>query len=416
MNTTIRLFDEDAYIREFEARVTDVRIDRDRAEISLDRTAFYPRGGGQPGDTGTLGIFLQDAPCTFMIRDTYEKDGIIWHMIDFSEQPDRARTEGQISGIRAGDKVDGKLDWERRFSLMQLHSGEHIVSGIIHSLYGCDNVGFHMGSDMITIDFNRELTSEELRIVEEKANKLIWTDIRTQIHVYDGQDAVKIAYRSKKDIEGNIRIVVFPGADACACCGTHVAGTGEIGLVKIIGCERFKSGVRVQMVAGSLAMAYLSQIHDQNHAVSVLLSAPPAKTAEAVGKMKDTQDKLRYRVFELEKAYYKLFAQNIAGEADRLVFMTEGDMENARRLADEMMHVCSGLCAVFAGTDDTGYVYAVAREGRDLRDLVRRMNQALNGRGGGKPHFAQGRVAASGKDIKGFFEDEGMILAPVNFQ
>lgn len=226
--TTERLYYQDSHLREFDAQVLACAPGKHGFDVVLDRTAFYPEGGGQPGDTGTLG----GVPVT----DTHERDGEIVH---YCEQP-----------LTPGAHVRGVLNWQRRFDLMQQHSGEHLVSGIIHRRFGYDNVGFHMGAEMITIDLSGLLTPEQLREVEREANEAVCRNLPVEITYPDAETLRTIPYRSKKELTGEVRIVTFPGVDICACCGTHVKATGEIGLIKIFTCEKFHEGVRLEMLCG----------------------------------------------------------------------------------------------------------------------------------------------------------------------
>ena len=210
---TEKLFYQDAYLCETTAKVLECRQGKHGYEIVLDKTCFYPEGGGQPGDRGTI----NGIPVT----DTHEKDGLVLH---YTKEP-----------IEVGTEVTAVIDWNRRFDLTQQHSGEHMVSGVIHRIYGYDNVGFHMGADMVTIDFSGELTEQQLREVEQEVNERIWLDSPVKCWYPTSEELKEIPYRSKKELAGRVRIVEFPDADICACCGTHVAHTGEIGLEAGVG-------------------------------------------------------------------------------------------------------------------------------------------------------------------------------------
>ena len=218
-----KLFYKDAYIKEFDAVVLSCIEKGESFLIELDRTCFYPEGGGQSADCGTLG----DAK----VSDVHEREGRIWHTAD---RP-----------LEQGSRVTGRIDWQRRFSLMQHHTGEHIVSGIVNRLFGLDNVGFHMGSAMVTVDFNGELTQNDIETVELLANRTVFDNIEVRTEYPDAKTLAEMSYRSKKELSGEVRIVTVPGADSCACCGTHVARTGEIGMIKLLSPQRYKGGVRV---------------------------------------------------------------------------------------------------------------------------------------------------------------------------
>ena len=242
-----KLFYKDAYLKTFTAQVLDCQKINTGYVIVLDKTAFYPEGGGQPGDFGVIG--------GAKVLDTHEKAGEVLHYTDIPLEP--------------GTAVEGEINWKRRFDLMQQHSGEHIVSGLVHEKYGFENVGFHMGSDVITIDFSGVMTLEQLRGVELSANQKIWENSLVEIALYNSANLKNVAYRSKKPLEGDVRIVHFSGADTCACCGTHVARTGEIGCIRILSVQSLHEGVRVEMLSGERCFNYFGTVADENHSISV---------------------------------------------------------------------------------------------------------------------------------------------------
>lgn len=381
MIETKRLYYDDAYINEFTATVLECREEQNGYGILLDQSAFYPEGGGQPSDRGQI-----DGT---EVVDVKEKCG---ELIHFTKEP-----------VEKGRKVSGNIDWKRRFDLMQQHSGEHMVSGLIHEKYGYDNVGFHMGSDIVTIDFNGPLTMEELLAIEQKVNQKVWENTNVEIWYPSAQELDSLPYRSKKELTGKIRIVRFPGADLCACCGTHVKQTGEIGIIKILSCEKFREGVRVEMVSGRRVLEHLNMLQEQNHQISVLLSAKPSCTANAVSRLYEENFSLKGRVMQMEEKYFREEADKWSGKGDVLLVCSEMETESVRRLADAVMHTCGGRCAVFAGDDKNGYKYAMGQENGDLRDLTKEMNQTLQGRGGGKPFFVQGSVKSTEQEIRKFF-------------
>ena len=374
---------EDPFLVEFTARVLSCTPDKEGFAVTLDRTAFYPEGGGQNADHGTLGGAA--------VTDVREKEGEVIHYCD--------------KALSVGDTVAGAIDFARRFDLMQQHSGEHIVSGILCGRHDCDNVGFHIGHDLVTIDFNTQLTMEELREIETLANRYIWEDHPIEVSWPEPEVLAALPYRSKKALTGAVRIVTFPGADCCACCGTHVRSSGQVGMIKLPSCQKFREGVRIEMAAGGRALRYCTEVLDQNTHVSQLLSAKPLETASAVERLQKELYSLRGRVAALEEGDFARKAEHFAGKGD--VLLIEGDMasESVRRLCAAVMDTCGGRCAVFAGSDSQGYKYAMGQIGGDLRSLVKDLNTALNGRGGGKPHFAQGSLQASAEAIRAFFQN-----------
>ena len=378
---TEKLYYNDSFLTTFTAAVLSCEQGKDGWQVVLDRTAFYPEGGGQPADHGTLGHAK--------VTDVREKEGMIVHTCD--------------KELAVGENVTGTIDWARRFDHMQQHSGEHMVSGIICARYGCDNVGFHLGKDMVTIDFNHDISPDDLPEIEEAANAFIWSDTPINIRFLEGEALKQAEYRSKKFIPGLVRLVAFPGADCCACCGTHVNRAGQVGLVKLLSCQKFREGVRMELLCGKRALDYLSGTWEQNLAVSRALSAKPMQTAVAVERLQGELESVKLRCANLETADCARKAQEYAGKGD--VLLLEGPMsaDSVRRLCDAVLDTCGGRCVVLAG-EEGNYKYAIGTREGDVRPLVKELNAALNGRGGGKPNFAQGSIAASQAQIKTFFE------------
>lgn len=382
MMGTRRLYYENVYIKEFDAEVLQCREGKNGYEIILDESAFYPEGGGQPCDTGSLG----DAE----VKDVQEKDGELIHYTD--------------KALEEGAKVHGKINWERRFDLMQQHSGEHMVSGLVHEKYGYNNVGFHMGSDVITIDFSGVLDEEQLQEIEDRVNEKIWENAPVQITYPSGEELENIPYRSKKELTGQVRIVEFTGTDICACCGTHVTHTGEIGAVKFLSVVKFRQGVRVEMISGKRVIDYFSKIAKENSKVSVLLSAKPQETSKAVERLQEENFRLKGKILDMEEEIFKAEAEKWEGAGSVLIFKKNMEADSVRKLTDAVMQTCCGCCAVFSDNGDGTYKYAMGEKDGNLREFTKEMNQALNGRGGGKPFFVQGSVSASEEEIRKFFE------------
>lgn len=379
---TEKLYEQDAFLTQFEGKVLSCVQGKKGFNIVLDRTAFYPEGGGQPFDMGTLG----DAK----VLEVHGRDGEIVHTCDRPLKP--------------GAAVTGVIDWERRFDLMQQHSGEHIVSGLAHALWGCENVGFHMGAEVVTIDLSLPLTEDRLAQLEAEANRYIWRDIPAEITCPSPEELEHIRYRSKKELAGQVRIVTFPGADCCACCGTHVKSAGQVGLVKLLSMQKFREGVRIELVCGNRAFTYLNRTFKQNTRVSQLLSAKVFETGAAVERLLGENETLKSRLASLEEARFAALAEQYAGAGDVVLFEDGLSPDSLRRLCDAVLHSCGGRCACFSGNDSSGCKYAVGQTGGDLRDFVKELNRALNGRGGGKPDFVQGSVQAGREEIERFFQ------------
>lgn len=383
---TEKLYYQDPYQTTFTARVLTCEPSKTGYLVTLDRTAFYPEGGGQPADHGTLGGVA--------VTDVHEKDGVIFHTCG--------------APVEIGTEVEGAIDWPRRFDHMQQHSGEHILSGLLCALYDCSNVGFHLGADTVTIDYDRELTWEQVLEAEKQANETIWKNTPAEITFPTPEALASLDYRSKKELTGKVRIVAFPGADCCACCGTHVARAGEVGLIKVLSCQKFREGVRLEILCGQRAYRYLSQVYEQDHAVAQLLSVKPRDTLAAVERQSAELAAAKQRMTELEDRLFTLRAQALAGRGDVLLVEPPMRPDGARKLADAVAKSAGGLAAVFAG-EGASHVYALVHAGGDdISPLVKRLNSALSGRGGGRNGFAQGSVQADAAAIRDFFHKEGI--------
>ena len=378
---TEKLYYLDPFLAEFTATVLTCEAAKQGFLVTLDRTAFYPEGGGQPADHGTLG--------TVRVTDVHEKGGVVFHSVD--------------GPVEIGETVTGRIDWARRFDHMQQHSGEHILSGILCADYHCDNVGFHMGADTVTIDYNTDITWEECLAAEAKANAVICADAAVDISYPSPEALSALHYRSKKELSGAVRIVRFPEADCCACCGTHVARAGQVGLVKILSCQKFRQGVRMEILCGGRAFRYLSACYDQARAIGQRLSVKPQDTLTAVERLEGDLSSAKARIAELETLAWEALAKEHAGESDVLLFRSPMGGDSLRRLADAVARKTSGLTAVFAG-EEGRYAYVLLRaDGADISAFVTTLNGALRGRGGGRSGFAQGSVSASRAEIEAFF-------------
>lgn len=380
---TEKLYDQDAFLREFDAVVTECYEGKDGScLVTLDRTAFYPEGGGQPADHGVLGGAA--------VLDVQERGGRVLHTCD---RP-----------LPVGRTVRGVIDWGRRFDHMQQHSGEHIVSGMLCAAFSCDNVGFHMGADTVIIDYNAPMTWEQVLEVEDRANRYIWENHPFRAYYPTPEELAVLPYRSKKAIEGPVRITEFPGADRCACCGTHVAATGEIGLIKLYSSVPFRGGSRIEMACGSQALSYLNQVLLESTKAGHLFSVPAEQVGCAAESFSAQLAAQKYRVVELQRKLFRLTAKEYAGQGSVLHFEPGLDSTGIRELTDCITQQCGGTAAVFSGTDSEGYGYCLANAGEDLRQLGKAMTAALHGRGGGKPGFQQGRVEATEAEIRAFFQ------------
>lgn len=370
---TEKLFYNDARKAEFEATVVSCVKNKDRYEVVLDGTYFYPEGGGQPADHGKI----DDAN----VFDVHDKDNEVVHYCD--------------KEVECGKKVKAWVDMERRHRLMQQHSGEHIVSGLIHKHFGYDNVGFHMGSDCITIDFNGPLTADDLKLVEKEANEAIYRNFDTNIFYPSPEELEKLEYRSKKALEGDVRIVNFKDCDTCACCGLHVVKSGEIGIIKITGSQNYKGGTRVTMLAGKQAREDYAVKDSIVHGISNLLSAKPYETKEAVERLMKERNEIKEQLVAAKKQIFELKRDSVRDDETCAVFFEENMEPFELRLFTEMLLEKVPSAAVFSGNDEEGYKYAVGSTKTDMSAFIKEANKALGGRGGGRGNIMQGAFTAS---------------------
>ena len=378
---TRKLYYEDSHLKTFTATVLSCGEGKKGFEIILDATAFYPEGGGQDGDTGILG--------GVRVLDTKEREASVVHICE--------------APLEVGSVVEGTIDWDARFVRMQQHSGEHIVSGILNRRYGCHNVGFHMSSDIITIDFDCVIPKEDLPSIEAEANAAVWADLPVTCWYPSEEELPNVLYRTKRALPWPVRIVEIPGVDSCACCGTHVQRTGEIGLIRLFSAVKFRNGTRMEMACGKIALEILNRAYEQNRLVSQSFSAKPEETGIAAQRMNETLESCKYRIAGLEKRIFASVAEGYAGK-EKAVHFEEGlDNTAVRELADVLADKVTGFAAVFSGSDESGYAFCLVTRSGDLRSFCREMTAALNGRGGGKPNFQQGRVNGTRAEIEAYF-------------
>ena len=378
---TEKLYEVDSYVQNFTAQVVSCTPVPGGFAVVLDRTAFFPEGGGQPCDTGRLG--------GARVLTVHTDGETITHTTD--------------APLTAGETVDGCLDWPARLDAMQQHTGEHILSGALHRLFGAENVGFHIGSPYVRMDTSIPLTQEQLAQAEAEANAAVRADTPVHCWVPDPETLARTDYRSKKELSGQVRIVAFPGADCCACCGTHVLSAGQVGIIKVLSCQKFRSGVRMEILCGKRAWRYLGQVYDQARAVGQHLSVKPVDVGGAVERLSADLLSAKQRAAAMETELFFHKAEAFRGKGDVLLVEPAMSGEGTRRLADAVAKTCGGLAAVFSG-ESGQYHYALVRaDGADISALVKAMNAALSGRGGGRNGFAQGSVEARQEETEAFF-------------
>lgn len=382
---TKKLFYEDSYQKEFEATVLSCEKVGDTYRILLDESAFFPEGGGQSSDKGSIdGI---------EVRDVQEENGLVIH---FTDQP-----------LEIERRVKGTILFEERFSKMQQHTGEHIVSGLVNRYFGCNNVGFHLGSEQVTMDFDGVLTKSELSRVEREANRAVVSNLPVFVSYPSREELENLKYRSKIEIQGQTRIVTIPGIDVCACCAPHVLATGEIGLIKLTGAIKYKGGMRISMLCADRALADYNEKEKSVSNISVLLSAKPSEVSNAVERLKRELQMMKDRAAGLQSNYLSVKLREIKPEMDHyLLFEEEMDGNALRRFVKEGAGICSGIVGAFTGSDNQGYTYILGSKNVDLAAYSKELNRVFHGKGGGKPQMIQGHLIGREEEIRKFLEDK----------
>lgn len=378
---TEKLYYSDGHLSRFTARVTSCEKEDGAWAVKLDRSAFFPGGGGQEADEGVLSDMK-------LLRLREEGEDIV-HLTPAPLEP--------------GALVEGKIDWPLRFSRMQGHSGEHILSGTVHRLFGYDNVGFHMGEEAITIDFSGELSREDLSRAELEANRAIWRDVPVRTLLPTPGELAAMDYRSKKELTGQVRIVKIEGVDLCACCAPHVSHSGEVGLLKIIDSMRHRGGTRLTLLCGEAALLDYEALHENNAAVSAALSAKRLETGGAIARVMAEQEERRAELTKLKRELLQLKAAALRPtEGSICIFESDIDMITLRELVNAGSELAGKVCAGFAGTDGD-YKYIIGSRTVPLRARAKEINAAIDGRGGGSDAMIQGTSRARREDIERYF-------------
>ena len=373
-----KLYYQDPYLVAFDSTVIECIPKGNLYTVILEKTAFYPEGGGQSYDIG----YIDNAK----VLEVHTVDGKVVHTTDTSLTP--------------GEKCHGAIDWERRFSHMQHHTAEHIVSGIIHKFYGADNVGFHLGTEFVTMDYNVNLNDSDIEKIELLSNEAVYKNLPVKIDYYDS--VPPIGYRSKIEIEGEIRIVTVEDYDVCACCGTQTKTTGEIGTIKIIDFHKYKGGTRLYMLCGDKAIKDYQLKQNNIKSISALLSVKPESSFTAVQNLLEEKNSLKQEISRLKMSLHRLKAEAIEPSSKVILFMEDYSMEDLIKFGG-IIKEKAPLIALFSGKDDEGYKYCVYSEDNDIKALASKINSALNGKGGGR-EFISGNMNSLKKDIEEFFE------------
>ncbi len=378
---TIKLYDDEPYEKNFKAKIVSIEQKTDGGyRIELDRTLFFPEEGGQSPDTGCLG--------DIRVIHVEIKDNTVWH-----------ETE-EIKDLTVGDEVIGNIDWEHRFSNMQNHTGEHILSGLLHRDLGSENVGFHLSDNIVTLDTSKSLSEEDIAELEKKANEAVYLDLPVHCRYYGPEEAAGIEYRSKKEFKEDVRLVTIPGVDVCACCAPHVRHTGEIGIIKIIKAINYKGGMRLTILSGKRAYEYLDNVQKLTEKLSHMLSENTEKLPEAVERLMKEIEGYKAEKKEAQKERLMLAVEEALKIGDGLIFTGDTDNITQRNAVNALSEKLNGVCAVFAGNDKDGYRYILSRPGGDAREAAALLKEKLGAKGGGSKEMVQGSILSSETEIR----------------
>lgn len=378
---TEKLYDKDSHLKEFSATVLSCEEYFENWAVELSSTAFFPEGGGQGSDRG----FIDNAK----VFDVQIKDEKIIHITD--------------SPLPVGKNVTGTLDFDRRFDFMQQHSGEHVVSGVAHSLYGCENVGFHLGEDIVTLDFDKPLSKEQILKIENLSNKAVFENRIIYTYYPDEEQLKNLAYRSKKELEGAVRIVEIEGVDMCACCAPHVKTSGEIGLIKLLGVETLRGGVRIEIKCGNRALCDYNEKYDNIRRISAQLCTKQSETADAVTRLSNQIGNLKFQIAALKREIITQKVSAFIPKSDITAEFEDGfDIKELQYYCDALYKKCGGIRAVLSQTEN-GYSFAVCGEDELLNKFFAEFKTTFNVRGGGRNGMVQGTVFAEREKITDFF-------------
>ncbi len=390
---TIKLYDEYPYEKNFDAVVLSclpAEKEEGKYEIVLDKTLFFPEEGGQTPDRGTIRI--SESKDEIIVLDVQIKDDVIYHLTN--------------TDIPEGACVSGCIDFEHRFSNMQQHTGEHIFSGLVHSLYGYDNVGFHLSDNIVTMDYNGKFTDEDIARVESLVNEAIYKNVEVKAFYPDKEELINIDYRSKKELTGDVRIVEIPGYDICACCAPHVKRTGEIGILKVINRQNYKSGTRVSILCGKRALEYLKKEHDMLSDLALSLSTSWDNIPEAFSKQQEEIVELKRKLSEATEKLLIKDTENLPDTDNVCLFADPGTDSNvARKVVNKLTEKKPGYCGMFIGNDDEGYRFIIGINDGNCNDMLAEMRKTMEVRGGGAPKMVQGNVSCKKGDIEKVFRE-----------
>ena len=381
---TEKLYDINSFATEFAATVMECKAVEKGYSVVLDKTAFFPEAGGQPSDIGFLngiGVF-----------DVQIENEVIYHFTD--------------KELTVGEEVKGEINFDRRFDFMQQHSAEHIVSGIAHKLYGCENVGFHLSEDIVTLDFDKPLSRDEILKAEELANKAVFENKAFLTYYPDDETLKNLTYRSKKELEGAVRIVEIEDTDMCACCAPHVKSAGQIGLIKLLSFEKLRGGVRIELKAGARALKDYNERFFATAKIGDMLAVKYNETAEAVQRLMNNNTELKFTVTGLKKQITEQKVNNFISEKEISAEFEDGlDIKELQIYADALYKKAGGIRAVFSETAENTYAFAICGQANELDEFFANFKSKFTVKGGGRNGMVQGTVFASKKEITYLFSN-----------
>lgn len=378
---TEKLYDKDAYGHEFTATVLNCEEDKKGFKVVLDKTFFFPEEGGQTPDTGTIN--------GHEVIHVSIKDDVITHYLN---EP-----------LKVGATVTGKVDFDHRFLKMQMHSAEHIFSGLVNSRFGYNNVGFHLSDNSATMDYDGKFSYEEALELERKVNEII-VEGRKITAVYPSKEELAaLSYRSKKELTGPVRIVTVEGVDVCACCAPHVRNTSEIGVFKITSWENYKSGVRVNYLAGFRAIEDYERRLSDLREISRTLSFKQGEELAGVVKLSKDLSDLKYKEVELRNKFIDLKVKSEKADGENGVCILSSDFSpNMKYACDALKELYPGVRTVLCGSDEEGYRFYAESDTSDLTELLKLLKEKFDVKGGGKKNAIQGTILAKSGEIRNF--------------
>ncbi len=381
---TNKLYYENVYKKEFFATVIDIKENSKNYEIILDKTLFYPEGGGQPSDIG----YINNIP----VYDVQIKEDIISHYI---------LKEHDIN-FKVSDEIKGIIDFDRRYELMQCHTAEHLITGISNKLYGYDNVGFNISDHLMTIDLNGKLDEQMVQNLEMQINMAIWQGNSVNISYPTSTELEKLNYRSKIKLEGNVRIVTVNNIDCCACCGLHLQNVSEIGLVKFISVKNHKSGTRILCLAGKRALKDYMYKHNCFNEIGQLMSLKTEKVFDGITKLYENNNQLKYNFTKFKEKHFDYIIKDIKQQKINIIVennLDDKDMQYINNLLKEKSEI-----AVVISEIENSVKYCIASKTVDMKQLSKTINETFNGRGGGSVTFAKGVLQTTPYLLQTFIE------------